>query len=355
MHRIHRSPLALTALALLAAAPALHAQRLVAIGSNRAIYEIDPATGVKTQIGTASSNASTTAGLAYDFTTSTIYLTSTGNDSLYTLDLATGTATLVGAYGNSSLVMHGLEYDVVSNTLWGASSHDAGIYSIDRATGAATLVGLTGLSSFVNLAHDLVGNVLYATNSGADSFYTIDRATGAATLVGPLNGPTNPNSLAFLPGTQTLYMIDNSQGNLYTIDLATGAATLIGSVSGGNILGLVWLPGSITREAHACGTATIETAGNATLGASIVTTLGGISGAPFIGYGFGPSTPFCTCTLGHSWSAASFGATSTLNVPQNPSLVGASIKVQGADLFGSSGGCVAPQVAFTDTFTITIG
>lgn len=98
-----------TTLSLLAIAPAATAQRLVAVDSSRALSTIDPVTAVRTSIGTVSVNASTTAGLALDISTNTVYLTSTGNDSLFTLDVDTGVATLVGAYGDPSLVMHGLE------------------------------------------------------------------------------------------------------------------------------------------------------------------------------------------------------------------------------------------------------
>jgi DNA-binding beta-propeller fold protein YncE len=89
---------------------------------------------------------------------------------------------------------------------------------------------------------------MYATNSGADSFYTMNLATGAATLVGALTGPTNPNGVAYLAATDTLYMVDNSTDSLYTINRATGAATLIGSNGSGNLLGLAWTTGPIPVE-----------------------------------------------------------------------------------------------------------
>ena len=63
--------------------------------------------------------------------------------------------------------------------------------------GVATLIGVTGLSSFCNLGWDSINNVMYLTNSGTDSLYTINLTTAAVTLVGALNGPTNPNGLAF--------------------------------------------------------------------------------------------------------------------------------------------------------------
>ncbi|MGE3171743.1 MAG: hypothetical protein AB7O97_03895 [Planctomycetota bacterium] len=225
------------------------AQSMIAIDSSRRMYRVDRTTGATTLFGTASSNASTSAGLAYDLLNDKLYLTSTGNDSLFTLDVNTGTATLVGAYGDSTIVMHGLEYDISTGTLYGCSgSTNNNFYSIDTNTGVATVIGSTGLTSFTNLVHDVLNNVMYATNSGTDSFYSIDRATGAVTLIGPLNGPTNPNGLTYDLLTDTVYMIDNSQDQLYSIDRATGAATSIGSVGSLNILGLAIVPPTGTYD-----------------------------------------------------------------------------------------------------------
>ena len=139
--------------------------------------------------------------------------------------------------------MHGLEYVPATGKLYGASSHNGGLYDINPATGAATLIGTSGLSSFTNLGWDSTNGIMYATNSGADSFYTINLATGAATLVGALAGPTNPNGVAYVAATDTLYVICNTTDSLYTINRATGAATLIGTTGSGNLLGLAWTAG----------------------------------------------------------------------------------------------------------------
>ncbi|MCW5764943.1 MAG: SMP-30/gluconolactonase/LRE family protein [Phycisphaeraceae bacterium] len=244
----------LTVVALLAAASSALAQpegapagRLIAVDSSRSLWEINISTGSKVQIGTVSSNAGTTAGLAYDCSTGTVYLTSTSTDSLYTLDLATGAATLVGAYDPAvpNIVMHGIEWDSSTGTLYTASSHNNGLYSVNTTTGAATLIGTSGLTSFPNLVYDSRNNVMYGTSSGTDSFYQIDRATGAATLIGPLTGPTNPNGLAYNRDNDTIYMVDNNTDNLYTINRQTGQATIVGSTagaSGNNLLGLVYIP-----------------------------------------------------------------------------------------------------------------
>ncbi|NUP96695.1 MAG: hypothetical protein HUU28_11080 [Planctomycetaceae bacterium] len=249
-------------------APVVAAQQLISVDSSRALSLVDPLTGTRTPLGTVSSNAGTTGGLAYDPTTDTIYVTSTGNDSLYTLDLSTGTATLVGGYGSTAFVMHGLEFDTSTNTLYGVSSHDNGLYTINTSTGFATLIGTSGLSSFTNLGYDSTNDVLYATNSGTDSFYSIDRATGAATLIGALTGPTNPNGVAYDAQNDRLFMICNSTDTLYTIDRSTGLATAVGSVGSSNILGLVWLPPAAPPVVSYCTAGTTTNGCAATITAS---------------------------------------------------------------------------------------
>lgn len=221
---------------------ALAQGRLIAVDSSRALYEIDMASGAKTSIGTVSSNASTTAGLAYDRAANVVYLVSTGNDSLFTLDLASGNATLVGPFGDSSIVMHGLEWDPSRNTLFAVSGASANqnTYRLNTTTGAATPFGNTGLTSFNNLGYDSDNDVMVMTNSGTDSLYLFNRDTGTPTLIGALGGPTNPNGLAYNYDNHTMYMVDNNTDSLYTLNLATGAATLVGSTGTGNLLGLVY-------------------------------------------------------------------------------------------------------------------
>ena len=240
----HRKMPFFLGLALLCAAflaPSARAQ-LIAVDSARALYTLDISTGARTQIGTVSANAGTTAGLAYDMAHNIVYLTSSSTDSLYSLNLATGAATLIGAYGDAAVVMHGLEYDDATGILYGVSSHNNGLYNINPLTGVATLIGTSGLTSFTNLGYNSTTNQMFATNSGTDSFYSMNLATGGATLIGALNGPTNPNGLAYNPDNQMLYLVDNNTDSLYTINLATGAANLIGSTGTGNFLGLAYIP-----------------------------------------------------------------------------------------------------------------
>lgn len=344
---------------LLLAAP-VAAQRLIALDSSRTVWDVDILTGVRTQVGTITANAATTGGLAYDVVNGRLFLTSTSNDSVYVVDVTNWSATLIGPYGSSAIVMHGLEWDPTTSTLYGMSSHDGGLYTINTTTGLATLVGTTGLtgsSNFHNIGYDPVQNVMWMTNSVTDSFYSIDRATGAATLVGPLTGPTNPNGLAYNTDNQTLYLVCNNTDTLYTINTATGAATAVGPVGSSNLLGLVYIPGNgrLTRAAHGCGAMTIRMTGHPNTGFSVVTTLGGSVGVPFVGYGLtSVGLPFCGCAIGHDWLVAVGGASSTLAIPVSPGLVGLQVFTQGLD-FLAPGGCPDPLLTLTDTITITIG
>lgn len=329
--------------------------RLVAVDSSRALFAIDPLSGLKTQIGTVSTNAGTTAGLAFDPENHIVYLTSTSLDALFTLDLNSGQATLVGSYSNPALVMHGLEYDSRNRVLYGASSHDGGLYRIDTQTGQETLVGLTGLASFVNLGYDSRTDTLYASNSGADSFYTIDRSTGVATLINNLGGPTNPNGLAYDAAAGVMYLVDNSTDQLYRVDLASGFAQPIGSTGAGNLLGLVHIArgSNIVRREHGCGSATLRASGAAALGSNFTLQLTG-TGSPFLGVGLTSfELPICSCILGHDWSTSFPTGTLSVGIPNDPLLIGGQVALQGLDL-GAVGGCPVPAFELTDTLIVTI-
>ena len=337
----------------------LAAQRMFALDSSRAVYEIDLTTAARTQVGTISSNAGVTGGFTYDANTGRLWLTSTGNDSVYLVDITNWSATLVGNYGlGTTVVMHGIEWDSSTNTLYAMSQHNGGLYTVDQTSGSATLLGTTGVAGFGNLAYDPLFNVLYMTSSGTDSLYTLDRATGVPTLIGPMGaGTTNSNGFAYNIDNQTLYMADNLTDNLYSLDATTGAATVIGSTASTNLLGLVYVPGAgrLSRAVHGCGPTTIKVTGHPAIGATIETTLGATTALPFIGYGVtNLGLPFCGCTIGHEWTVAVAGPTSSFTLPANPVLVGVQLFIQGTDFLGA-GGCGDPLLTLTDTITVTIG
>lgn len=113
--------------------------------------------------------------------------------------------------------------------------------------------------------------------------------------------------------------------------------------------------GSIVRNAHGCGPTTIQSTGQPRIGGTVTTTLGNVTGAPFLGLGFVPgATPYCTCIVGHNWQVALFGSAHVLNIPLDAGFLGLQVAIQGVDFLGA-GGCPSPRMTFTDTMVITIG
>ncbi len=341
---------------LVAGAPA--AQRIIAIDSNRALSTLNPVTGAKTPVAVVGAAIGTPRGLAFDATAGTLFGVSGSGNALYTIDLVTGAATLVGGFGNPSMSVFTIEYDSTHDVLYTASSHDGGLYTVDRVTGVATFVGATGIAGAINLAHDSDTDTLYATGTAADCLFVVDRVTGAGTLIGNLQQSAGPQGLAYDSQLGVLLMVDNSTDLLYAIDRTTGRAHVIGSTGPGNLLGLAYIPagtGSLDRLAHRCGEPTITGFGHASIGGALTVQLDGITGTPFVGFGQSMfAWVYCGCTIGHEWAAVVGGAGATLQIPMVPTLIGAKVRVQGADL-GGVGGCADPQVALTDTLVLTVG
>ncbi len=241
--------LTLTTLALGLATVASAQSRLVGIDTSGAnLYDIDPATGTRTLAGPIAGGVGTVGALAYDRTTSTMYLSSTSLDSLWTLDVATQTATLVGPYNvGSTVVMHGLAVNPTTGVLYGKSTSVAGggdFYTIDKTTGQATPVGSAGFAGFGGL--EWVNNTLYISDTVGDNLNTIDPLTGTATVVGAFGVTGSVGiGLAYDPAFGLL-ATDNVTDSLYSLDLATGAATLIGPHGSGNIISLEFIPSGPT-------------------------------------------------------------------------------------------------------------
>lgn len=234
----------LTLAALLVSAAAAQS-RLVGIDTSGAsLYDIDPATGVRTLVGPISGGTGTIGALAYDHTTGTLFLSSTGLDSLWTLDVNTQVATLVGDYNvGAAVVMHGIAVHPTTGVMYGKSTSVAGggdFYTIDKATGQATAVSSAGFGGFGGL--EWIGSTLYISDTVGDALNTIDPVTGIATLVGSYGVVGSVGiGLAYDPAFGLLGT-DNVTDSLYSLDIATGAATLIGAHGAGNIISLEFLP-----------------------------------------------------------------------------------------------------------------
>ena len=111
---------------------------------NQQLVKIDTTTGTITTIGTVTGATSIT-GLAYDFSTGTMYAMDYGTTSrLGTLNLTTYVFTPLA--GSST----GLFIDIAcsnSGQIYGVNISDDSFYSIDKTTGIATLIGSLGASA----------------------------------------------------------------------------------------------------------------------------------------------------------------------------------------------------------------
>ncbi|MBL8724396.1 MAG: hypothetical protein JNK49_10145 [Planctomycetes bacterium] len=203
-------------------------------------------------------------------------------------------------------------------------------------------------------AGGLGGIQKYVESAGAWQFqYTLNPATtiGCRGLTGTVaNGVVTLYCTTTTTSTNSLLaIVDTGPTATFTTLATAGTNTVFRGVR------LTTPSNYVTRIPHGCGNLTLNGIGDASLGTSFVTTLGGATGLGFIGYGFvAIPQPLCgACTIGHEWAAPLFGTSSSFNIPQNQAFVGITIAIQGADGFGL-GGCQVPQVVLSDTLTITL-
>lgn len=142
----------------------------------------------------------TVTGMAWDATTSTMYMctTNVATSSLLTVDLASGATTYVGAITGSA-GMIACAVDTAGN-IWGYDIVDDNFYAVNKATGAGTIVGPTGFDGNfgqgMDFDHDTGTCYMFAFNGGTfqPELRTCDTATGNSTLIGVIGG-TIPGSL----------------------------------------------------------------------------------------------------------------------------------------------------------------
>ncbi|MCQ2318345.1 MAG: choice-of-anchor J domain-containing protein [Bacteroidales bacterium] len=143
---------------------------------------IDPATGA---ILTSVYVGEGIRELAYDYTTNTMYGSSTSGNTLYTIDLATGAYTAVGTMSNVSAVA-GLVCDL-NGQLYAMAFTTGDLYMVDKTNASMTYVGNTGRTpAYVqSAAIDYETGVCYWAYSDAsnDDLYTVNLATAQASFV----------------------------------------------------------------------------------------------------------------------------------------------------------------------------
>lgn len=164
-------------------------------------FSLSTADATQTNIGTFTApGAETITGLAWDATTSTMYMCTTdvATSSLLTVDLATGAATLVGAISGSAATI-ACAVDTAGN-MWGYDIVDDNFYAIDKATGAGTVVGPIGFDGNfgqgMDFDHDTGTCYMFAFNATTflPELRTCDTATGATTFIGTM-GASVPGGL----------------------------------------------------------------------------------------------------------------------------------------------------------------
>ncbi|MCC7396469.1 MAG: hypothetical protein IT455_05325 [Planctomycetes bacterium] len=167
---------------------------------------------------------------------------------------------------------------------------------------------------------------------------------GVVTLWGTMNvNATGGNQ------TQLCTVVDTGPAAIVTSLVTSAASTAFRGVR------YFGLPPTSQRITASCGTADIGVYGNAQIGTDVRTYVRNAVGIPLIGYGTIPlSVPFCGCTFTHDFLLlVGPAATHTLSLPNNPTLSGVLILVQGLDLL-APGGCPNLMFTLTDGYAFTL-
>jgi len=166
---------------------------------NLQVVKIDTSTGAITTVGTVT-GATNITGLAWDFSTSTMYASNYNNtnSTVGTLNLTTFVFTPLPS------TITGLVIGIAcsnSGQLYGVEINNDKFISINKVTGASTVVGPLGINA--NYAQDIswdhsVDSCYWASYISEGELRKINHVTGASTLIGAFN--MEVDGLA-IPGT----------------------------------------------------------------------------------------------------------------------------------------------------------
>lgn len=331
-------------------------------GGPRGLYDFVPTTGVST-LRVPVGGAQRFFSLAVRPGTGVVYAVDPLLRQIFTVDPNTGVATFVVNMVGVATVAD-ITFDPVTGRLFGAERNaPLTLYTIDLTTGSATTIGtLTSVRSGLTFAPD--GTLYGFTLSG--TLYRINPANAAETLIGGGGGPQLlEDGTARADG---LLFVTDFDGDIFRVDPATGANTLVGNSGSGNgLLGIIPSP-TRCRLVPGAEAVRLGTPGNPNAlrpGATSRPVIGA-TWDPFIDHttflpgaladvlaiGSGPlnvGTPFGTllCSISLTLSGPA-SARFPIPVPDNCSLVGATLCAQGA----STNGVV---IALTNALDITIG
>ncbi len=150
------------------------------------IFTIDTTTGNRTVIGPMTGALGSCTGLAFDWTTNTMYATTySTNTYLWTVNLTTGAVTQVGTGTITGLVI-----DIAcdpTGQLYGVEISTDNLISIDKTTGVATTIGPLGLAA--NYAQGMScdqtdGTLYWASYGTTGELRSINKTTGTSTVIG---------------------------------------------------------------------------------------------------------------------------------------------------------------------------
>ena len=183
---------------------------------------LDVATGARTVIGPSIPTGRWT-GMTGTADGSTLYASSSvcGTESyLYEVDPATGALTLIGSMRPGSCMI-----DIAINAageMYGVDIIDDSLYQIDTGTGAATLIGSTGASANYaqGLDFDLATNTLYwAAYTSQGELRTLDVSSGMSTLISPFPGGNQVDGLSITGSGPEMTMRVGGIDGFFSLDL----------------------------------------------------------------------------------------------------------------------------------------
>ena len=164
------------------------------------------------------------------------YGTVYGTNDLVTIDTSTGQRTILG---NLGIEITGLAYDWTTSTMFamGVENSDYGLYTLNMSDYSLEYIGYTGNSVYTGLGCDLNGD-LFTVDLSNDQVVLIDNNSGEPEIKGSLGFNANwAQELEFDNSSNTLYFsafnADIFSGELYTVNTTDGNLTLVGTYDGG--------------------------------------------------------------------------------------------------------------------------
>ncbi|MEK6701627.1 MAG: DUF4394 domain-containing protein [Planctomycetota bacterium] len=160
--------------------------RFFATSTDRKLYSIDPATGVKTLIASLTGVSASVAGLGYDPWTDSLYGILQASGRPVRINTTTGVTVGLGAAVGGNI--GALDFDPISRTLFGIDDAAGGsrLVRLDPIAGTLAVVGSlgAGIADCNGLAFNMQDQMLYTINAATEQLLRVNPATGVATGVG---------------------------------------------------------------------------------------------------------------------------------------------------------------------------